>query len=1706
MPKRSGGKGSGGSDGGHWVTIKHGQNQGRVVRITDSGTILGGNVPAAEQGKKISEMTLPKVPPPGSNQAKEAERAEASADRPKTEANTKFTSLAAQIVTSSGKDLMRPFADKAALGALDPAALEHTYQAMVHAGLVDKPDDARRDAALVEATRAMTPADRAGFKHIANIGYQITQSRGDVHFEEVQNPPPVFKESGDITDYVASYVVRMFAAAWPMGPINKMLALMLPALEHTFGLTDVYEHDTMASHRKYIQDLLQDPHFMTGFRAAALAIYADTQTQLKKLGITHVPLFRGVKLTPDEVAERWKSYSLSGFGEDNIRVAAADVRLKALSSFSTAFETADSFGSIVLFSAVPRENIFCAPNSGLGAVYASELCVLGGVMPALAMDFQNNHELRSDVRKYSAKDLYELCEDIGKELSGTHKARGPAARVVDIDAGDNAYWLANSKSTVRSKGLDVPIRKGKSSGDGHWVTIKHGQNRGRRVLIDDDGTILGGNVPAAEQGKKISEMTLPKIPPPGSNQAKEAERAGKPAGDAGEKTATTAFDGAKFAGAAELQSMWQLAHDYTEEGDKYADGVAELKRVNYQGPSLAEPALNMLEKRWSSLSATEKTGIIDLALVANYIATLNAATLRKKFTTYSDEDDYEYSYDNEYYPELNGKDLVKEMRYGFLGFVGKDTIDMRRDLLESGLHKPGSDYQDVQYAIPMHTLGNVLHTSWSASSDGSSPISLLLQHEANKLFKLDASTSHMGKGPDGEAVVGFLPELEQRFPQLGTGLRVMAQAVYDATQAAFKAQGITRMLLFRGSAIQRSKLGDVPDAGFFTRTEKLQPLSSFSSDRRTAESFIYLTKETRKDPLDYGLLMVAEIPAEHIFSAPSIGLGCEGESEFIVLGHPVTSLTGGVSLSRRDEAHIPLDPLGDAKVKAAIDAAAQAATVQKARKASIFNADEDEWNREWIKAVEKKHGNKATRKKVARIYAKGQAAWAKKLKQRKAARSKNHVSKALKPGEHWVTIKHGQNRGRRVLIDKKGRIVAGNVPADEQGRKISRMKKPSIAPVGSNQEAEDAKQAIVDDYAEYPGYPGRRVKINEERVRAVKAVYRKHIGAAVRKMVRNPAVKPFRQDGLERMATMSLDELMLDSDMPTAIGLMGEPNRQPFRLELKEAWDVLTPSERRGLAGAALIAPLLTQSRIWRRSIRLDEGGIAADKQAAGIDDLSKILSQKQLLGEKADFGPTMQLAQRLSLFYTTQWPNGGIAPPFASVLMQSLTNDALGLGDTEKSKAAKQYLVDSGIQALLERHEDFQAGLHTLVRMVYASTQTALAAAHIDYIPVFRGMELGPKFDEPDMWKTVTKSGMGMRVDKVPLSPMSAFSTRAVVATNYGPTMLMTQVPREQVLTMPGLGFGYRDCSEITVLGSDAPLGIVHFLPEYAQVRGQADDVDAHYYMNKYSMRRQEIAFKIAKRLANMHVKTKGVSKAMANTRTDAFPSPDDGGKNQYWLMAVREKQTAAAKKRAEKRLHKGRPPWMPGEPTALDASANPISGKAMGDELLTKGVPDKLGQLIEKLADVERHGIKERALSYAPSSVWGRLHAQGEQPWNGALVLYDLKTERFEVAPAAWMLGKTAKQAGYRVTRIPFTSEDNPTRAAIRWATAEDGRGLSTTLEDELFVQFHTMIGSLKQRARALAMLLGQSGWSVAESERFAAMFWFRLCVLLQAKSGPT
>lgn len=189
--------------------------------------------------------------------------------------------------------------------------------------------------------------------------------------------------------------------------------------------------------------------------------------------------------------------------------------------------------------------------------------------------------------------------------------------------------------------------------------------------------------------------------------------------------------------------------------------------------------------------------------------------------------------------------------------------------------------------------------NWAGTSADTDPLALALQLAAKEEFALRASTvidDYVAATMGGRAFI----KAEELYATHGGAMRAFLRAMYENTQAAFAADGITSITLVRGMHFddrtvpmwaRRTTNTDARSQWHYRDTDlptayapgqlasdteiMLFPMSSFSTNTSTSKGFA-----------NYGDHMVgiyADIPVDRIIGTARSGFGCLNEYEFVVL-------------------------------------------------------------------------------------------------------------------------------------------------------------------------------------------------------------------------------------------------------------------------------------------------------------------------------------------------------------------------------------------------------------------------------------------------------------------------------------------------------------------------------------------------------------------------------------------------------------------------------------------------------------------------------------------------------------------------------------------------------------------------------------------------------------------------------------------------------
>jgi len=191
--------------------------------------------------------------------------------------------------------------------------------------------------------------------------------------------------------------------------------------------------------------------------------------------------------------------------------------------------------------------------------------------------------------------------------------------------------------------------------------------------------------------------------------------------------------------------------------------------------------------------------------------------------------------------------------------VIKSTAEVRKALFEN--RKPALNKKKVNSSLIKETKLDKKYVrnsidEWASTSANESFGAILTQMVAKKMFNLkSAAVDHFEKE--------ILEDIEKEELYSGKKERLL-KAQYDLTQKLFK-----KLEYKANDVISLYRGVDLGHGGI--KKMKLQPLSSFSFDRSTAEGF-------------GDELIEAIVPVKCIFSTPLTGFGCTAEEECIILG------------------------------------------------------------------------------------------------------------------------------------------------------------------------------------------------------------------------------------------------------------------------------------------------------------------------------------------------------------------------------------------------------------------------------------------------------------------------------------------------------------------------------------------------------------------------------------------------------------------------------------------------------------------------------------------------------------------------------------------------------------------------------------------------------------------------------------------------------
>lgn len=234
-------------------------------------------------------------------------------------------------------------------------------------------------------------------------------------------------------------------------------------------------------------------------------------------------------------------------------------------------------------------------------------------------------------------------------------------------------------------------------------------------------------------------------------------------------------------------------------------------------------------------------------------------------------------------PDLLNRVNFESMKYFADVDMEEVTWEQAQDLLNSANKNRESHLQYFllddggQQRINDSVASNLV-TQWAGSSNDENANSLFIQERAASLFKIDDAASWNINDETRKVMDSFTPHQKL--------YDAFLSSQYEATQEAFKAQGIKEITLYRGvhleiKPFQQGALYETPEQasnGFDIKFVS-RPLSSWTTSVGVSQLFGGEEKRGEK-----GYVFKQAIPVKNIFSTPLTGIGCLNEREMVVLG------------------------------------------------------------------------------------------------------------------------------------------------------------------------------------------------------------------------------------------------------------------------------------------------------------------------------------------------------------------------------------------------------------------------------------------------------------------------------------------------------------------------------------------------------------------------------------------------------------------------------------------------------------------------------------------------------------------------------------------------------------------------------------------------------------------------------------------------------
>lgn len=194
---------------------------------------------------------------------------------------------------------------------------------------------------------------------------------------------------------------------------------------------------------------------------------------------------------------------------------------------------------------------------------------------------------------------------------------------------------------------------------------------------------------------------------------------------------------------------------------------------------------------------------------------------------------------------------------------GQEQADKRLKAIQTDpvIERGTPEYQSM---MREKIVGNMVQL-WAASSNDDHAVTLSLQDKAASMFGI----TDYHKWTKHSASTKQAMEKYQSDPDWDHLAEAFLQSQYDATQARLQAEGITHLVLRRGT---KAGVPTSVDVGG-TANLKMRPMSSWSTDSGVATNFAGGKS-----------VLQVKVPIQKVIGFAGNGFGCTGEREVVVLG------------------------------------------------------------------------------------------------------------------------------------------------------------------------------------------------------------------------------------------------------------------------------------------------------------------------------------------------------------------------------------------------------------------------------------------------------------------------------------------------------------------------------------------------------------------------------------------------------------------------------------------------------------------------------------------------------------------------------------------------------------------------------------------------------------------------------------------------------